>query len=297
VTEPRLVVAGGGAVGAALAGALLRAGWPLEAVACRTRARAEQRCRAIGGGRPLDLRALSDPRTPLGDGPAALVLAVPDQEIERTAAALSGRPWPADSLALHVSGAVEVAALAPLASAGLACGGFHPLKSFLDLERDIASWAGTVVAVEGAPAAVDLAGRLAGRLRARPFTLAPGARAAWHAGASHACNHLVALTDQALDLMQRAGLARDAARAALLPLLAGTLDNLRAHAPAHALTGPVARGDVPVVRRHLQALAEAPPDVAAAYRALARRALALAVEGRALPPGAADAIRAALDAP
>jgi predicted short-subunit dehydrogenase-like oxidoreductase (DUF2520 family) len=294
VTDPRLVVAGGGAVGAALAGALLRAGWPLGPVACRTGERAALRCRALGGGRPLAFAELCAPTTSVGDAGVALVVAVPDREIGAVATALAARGWPDGSIALHVSGAVEVDALAPLARAGLACGGLHPLKSFVDLERDILSWAGTVVAVDGVPAAADLAERIARRLDARPFRLAPGARAAWHAAASHACNHLVALLDQALDLMQHAGLSRDDARAALLPLLAGTLDNLRAHAPAAALTGPIARGDALAVRRHVEALADVPDDVAGAYHALARRAMRLAVEGRGLAPDAVDALRTVL---
>jgi predicted short-subunit dehydrogenase-like oxidoreductase (DUF2520 family) len=86
---------------------------------------------------------------------------------------------------------------------------------------------------------------------------------------------------------------RDAARAALLPLQRGTLDNLAAHPPAQALTGPVARGDSEVVARHLRALAATPPDVRAAYRALAERALHLA-EGRGLPAAAAAELRARL---
>ncbi|HTE06266.1 MAG TPA: DUF2520 domain-containing protein, partial [Planctomycetota bacterium] len=210
---------------------------------------------------------------------------------------LAGRPWPAGSVALHLSGSVEVSALAPLAHAGLATGGLHPLRSFVDPEHDARSMAGVVAALEGEPAALALAEQLAARLGMIAFRLAPGARPAWHAAASHACNHLVALLDQALDLMEHAGLARDAARAALLPLMAGTLENLARHAPAEALTGPIVRGDVPAVERHLHALAGAAPDVREAYLALARRALALAVAGRGLDERAAAALRESLGAP
>lgn len=296
MTEPRLVVAGGGAVGAALAGALLREGWPVGPVACRTHERAESRCRALGGGEPVAFDALCRPDLPVGNGPVALLVAVPDRAIATVAQALARRPWPAGSVALHVSGAEEIAVLRPLADAGLAPGGLHPLKSFVDLARDMRSWRGTVVAVDGEPVAADVARRIAGQLGCRAFALAPGARAGWHAAASHACNHLVALVDQALDLMAAAGLSRDDARAALVPLIEGTLDNLRAHPPASALTGPVARGDVEVVRRHVEAVAGAPADVADAYRALARRALVLAAAGRGLPPATVAALRAVLGA-
>ena len=301
---PRLFVAGAGAVGAALAAALLRQGWPLAEVACRTEARSRQRLDRILSGSEasrsasapaaLDFAAMCAPDRSSGPGPALLLVAVPDRALPEAAVALARRAWPEGSVALHTSGAVEIGALAPLRARGVAIGGLHPLKSFVDLERDAAGLGGVIVAIEGDAAAVALAERVARALDAQPHRLGPGARPAWHAAASHACNHLVALTDQALDLLERAGLERDAARAALLPLQRGTLDNLAAHTPSEALTGPIVRGEVAVVRGHLAALAGAPPDVAAAYRALARRAVELA-RARGLPEDVAASLLAALD--
>ena len=51
--------------------------------------------------------------------------------------------------------------------------------------------------------------------------------------------------------------------AALLPLVRSTLDNVEAHGPASALTGPIQRGDVDTVARHLEAI---PDDEQRAYR-------------------------------
>jgi predicted short-subunit dehydrogenase-like oxidoreductase (DUF2520 family) len=51
-----------------------------------------------------------------------------------------------------------------------------------------------------------------------------------------------------------------------------SIDNVGALGAGDALTGPVARGDVETVARHLHAL---PPDERAAYRALALEALRL----------------------
>ena len=59
---------------------------------------------------------------------------------------------------------------------------------------------------------------------------------------------------------------------ALLPLVRASVDNVDALGAPAALTGPVARGDVDTVARHLDAL---PADERAAYRASAREALRL----------------------
>ena len=60
---------------------------------------------------------------------------------------------------------------------------------------------------------------------------------------------------------------------ALLPLVRATLDNVDELGADRALTGPVARGDLDTVRRHLDAL---PESERAAYRALAEEARRLA---------------------
>jgi len=294
VERPCLFVAGAGAAGTALALGLARAGWPLGEVASRQRARAAERTALLGGGRAVSFDELADPAREAGQQPVLLLVAVPDRHIAEAAAKLARRRWPAGSVALHLSGSVEVAALLPLARAGLAIGGLHPLKSLLDPARAAASFADAVFALQGEPAALAVAEGLVQALGGRPFRLAPGRGPAWHAAATHACNHLVALLDQALDLMQAAGLDRRTAQAALLPLMQGTLDNLAAHSTAEALTGPVVRGDVPVVEGHVRALAGLPPDVAAAYRALAARAVELAAHGRGLDAITAAALRDAL---
>jgi predicted short-subunit dehydrogenase-like oxidoreductase (DUF2520 family) len=225
-----------------------------------------------------------------------LIVSVPDRHIANIAKALSKRSWPQESVALHLSGSVDIEALAPLRTAGFAVGSLHPLKSFVDTPATpLSPLADIVCALEGDPTALDLAQDFATKAGARPFRLATGGRAAWHAGATHASNHLVALVDQALDLLQHAGLDRDTGRAALLPLLSSTVENLREHQPGQALTGPVVRGDADVVARHLEALKETSPELASAYKALARRALDLARRERNLDDLLAKQIESALN--
>ena len=87
-------------------------------------------------------------------------------------------------------------------------------------------------------------------------------RVSYHAAACIASNHLVALLDQ---VRRVAPIPLEA----FLPLVGATVENVTALGPAAALTGPVARGDVETVRRHLDVLAGPDRD---AYRDLARLA-------------------------
>jgi predicted short-subunit dehydrogenase-like oxidoreductase (DUF2520 family) len=85
----------------------------------------------------------------------------------------------------------------------------------------------------------------------------------------------VALISQAVRCLQQAGLERDQALDALVPLVTGTIRNLTAFHLPGAVIGPVRRGDVATVRSHLSALEPPMSDV---YRLLSGVALELAVE-------------------
>ena len=209
-------------------------------------------------------------------------LAVPDDEIltvaGRLAAAMPAtrRPGAPQPLAVHSSGLGSVHLLKPLVEQGVRVLCLHPLQTF----------AGEPSArlLQGVPCAVTaheerdllLGEELAGRLGMRPFRLADEQKTLYHLSAVVGCNLLVALESEAKRLMDEAtggsnGLDH------LSELLATTMKNLlESGEPAHALTGPVARGDVGTVRAHLRLLDRESPRLARSYRALSLEALTLA---------------------
>jgi len=94
-------------------------------------------------------------------------------------------------------------------------------------------------------------------------------------------NHAVALVDAGVEVLTSVGLDRAQATRALAGLLASTAANLSRVGLPEALTGPIARGDVAVVARHLLALRPL-GEIAALYRVTARRVSKVAAEkGRA----------------
>lgn len=181
---------------------------------------------------------------PSGD---AVLLCVPDSEIESAAAAVAG----AAPLAGHVSGATPLTALAPARAAAF---GLHPLQTVSGPE---ASFSGCGCAVAGStPEALAAAVALAEVLGMTPFEIADSQRAAYHAAASVASNFLVTLEAAAERIAGGAGLGPEQARALLAPLVRATVENWAAHGPERALTGPVARGDEATVSRQRGAVPE-----------------------------------------
>ncbi len=178
------------------------------------------------------------------------LLCVPDTAIAEVAAAITAGPWVA-----HVSGATPLGALAPHVRRF----SVHPLQTLVR-SRGPEQLDGAWAAVTGeTPAALERARWLAQTLGLRPFVLADDARALYHAGAVMASNFLVTLHRAAELLLVEAGAPPEA----LLPLMRRTIDN------GFELTGPIARGDLGTVERHLEAIREREPQLEPVYTALA----------------------------
>ena len=97
-------------------------------------------------------------------------------------------------------------------------------------------------------------------------------RAAYHATACIAANHVVALLGQVERVAASVGLDLES----FLPLTRAAVDDVAALGAGAALTGPARRGDWATLSRHLDAL---PEDERSAYQAGAALATRLATGG------------------
>lgn len=171
------------------------------------------------------------------------LLAVSDRAI----AALADQPPLRSLTRVHFSGALDVAGVN-------AC---HPLMTF-GPELETRAWYERIPFVH--PPDVDFARALPG-LHNPHFVLAPEQRAYYHALCAVAANATSALWQRIGDAFEHE-LALP--RTLLSPLLHQGVDN-SLRAPHTALTGPLARGDWEVVRRHFTALAQ-DPDLRSMYQ-------------------------------
>ena len=258
-TQGALALVGPGRAGTTVAAALVARGWTALAVAGRSPDAASTRSVAAR----LGARAV--PVAAAGRDADLVIVATPDHEIADAAAALAPSVR-AGALVVHLSGACPLEELDKLQAArpDIEVGSLHPLQSLPSPELGVARLPGSWCAVEG-PSSVE---RLSLSLGLRPFRVAADRRAQYHAAATIASNHLVAVLGQAVRIAEAAGVPPDA----LLPLVRASVDNVDALGAAAALTGPVARGDADTVARHLDALV---PHERATYRAVAREALRL----------------------
>lgn len=286
--QPTISIIGAGRLGTALALALDRRGYSIEAIMARRLAHARRAAATIDA----HARALS--ATQLDSLPSSnlIFITTPDDQIAHVAARLAASVEKRKGLAqgrtaMHCSGALSSDVLSPLRAKGFATGSMHPLVSISDASQGAESLRGAFYCIEGASAAVRIARAVVRDLGGESFSINSRDKALYHAAAVMASGHMVALFDIAVEMLKHCGLKEKRAHAVLLPLMESMLGNLSALDAAHALTGTFARADTATMLRHLDALtASSMDDALGVYRLLGKRSLRLAkklgVDGEAL---------------
>jgi predicted short-subunit dehydrogenase-like oxidoreductase (DUF2520 family) len=290
--NPTTFLIGAGPVATALAGALRLGGVPVLGLWARRPAQA----RAAGSS--AGVAAFSSAPPDLLLETQVVILAVRDHAIAEVAAMLLGTGLMGKRhVLLHCAGAASARELlGGVAERVAGVGTLHPLSAISDGKLAMRALRGTVFGVEGDEAGRAAAGKLVAALGGVVLALDSNQMAAYHAAAALASNYLVATIDAAAAALASAGVAPEQAARALIPLAEGALRNIAAQGTTSGLTGPVRRGEVETVRRHLKTLQDK-PELAEIYRVLAKRAVEIAsrIDGSDAPDRAGlDAIRALL---
>ncbi len=258
-----MVLVGFGRVGGALATGLREAGWNVAVLPRSADSVRRAAALRIFLADHDDLRAAQ-----------LCVLAVPDSAVIPAMELVETDLGPSTGL-VHCSGALPLSVFAGTRSKR-PVGSFHPLAAISD---PLDSLAGHTVALastdRGLHAHLEA---MALALKMSPIEVPETGRAMYHAGAVLSAGLLAALLDGAVAAFEEAGLNREVALKALLPLSHSAIKGVQARGLEKGLTGPVVRGDVSVVQAHLEAL---PAELGSLYRLLSRRALRLTPN---LPP-------------
>lgn len=232
---PAVRVIGPGRAGLSVSRSLGRAGWRTEP--------------ALGRNDEIEGAAA---------GVDLLLIATPDAAIAEVAAAVEPV---AGTVVAHLAGSLGLDVL----------GTRHPRRAALHPLRPIATPDTDLAGAWWAVAGDALAARVVADLSGRVVAVADEDRAAYHAAAVIASNHLVGLLGSVERVAASVGLPFEA----FLDLVRATVDNVAVLGPAAALTGPVRRGDWATVERHLATIPEIERP---AYEAMAQQCRVLAEE-------------------
>jgi predicted short-subunit dehydrogenase-like oxidoreductase (DUF2520 family) len=265
-----VTIIGPGNLGSTLAPSLRRAGYTIDLILSRSTAKSFGRARKLA--REVKTRALAN--TPHNLRANVLWFTVPDAEIPHAARSFANvlgskpRAWKG-KIALHSSGALSSDELDVLRRRGAAVASAHPLMTFVRGSRP--PFSGVPFALEGDPAAVRAARRIIRDLGGLAYSIRKRDKAAYHAWGTFVSPLFTALLATSERVATLAGVKKNEARWRMIPILLQTLANYATLGAPGAFSGPIIRGDVATVRKHLRVLRQI-PAARDAYTALARSA-------------------------
>jgi predicted short-subunit dehydrogenase-like oxidoreductase (DUF2520 family) len=259
---PSISMVGPGNLGTAMALTLQGAGYEVKFLAMR-----HQRAHLKALARKLHAQpvALGKPL------PTDIVwITVPDDAIAGVARLLaSSQDWKG-RIVFHSSGALTSDELAPLRAQGARVASVHPMMTFV--RGTVPEMNGISFAVEGDAAAVRTARSIVANLSGRSFVIKKQNKLLYHVFGSFASPMVIALMASLEKVGRAAGIRQPEIKLVIEPLLRQTLHNYRQQDAASAFSGPLVRGDVATVRKHLAALLKL-PEARAVYVALAHASL------------------------
>lgn len=258
----QISIVGPGRLGRSLARALKRAGYTIAEIVYREGASARH-------AKSLAKELRAEPLLYPQQYAPVVLLCVGDSQLGAVSQELANWPWQG-RVALHTSGAMTSDVLALLRDKGAAIGSMHPMMSFV--QGVTTPLKGVSFALEGDAKALRVARAMVRDVGGRSFVLEKAAKPLYHAFGAFASPLLIATLAAGEKVARKAGLSQAQARAAMGPIVQQTVTNYLQKGTAGAFSGPLIRGDVETVRKHLDVL-RALPEVREAYIALVRCAL------------------------
>jgi len=261
-----VTIVGAGNLGTALALALPPAGYAVKFIATRATVAASPRTKALA--RRVKARLAHLGKQSLDTD--VVWITVPDDAIAQVARRLAGTQDWKGKIVFHSSGALTSDELAPLRRKGAYVASVHPMMTFV--RGVVPDKNGVAFAIEGDVVAVRAAKEIVARLGGRRFGIRKQNKVLYHAFGSFTSPLVVALMASLEQVALAAGVRKQDIKPVMAPLLLQTLQNYFKHDAASAFSGPLARGDVATLRKHLQEL-KAVPGAREVYIALSRAAV------------------------
>lgn len=278
--KPSCMVVGAGRAGNAIARAMYLKGYRFAWIGSLSSADAAKLAGAVGSP-----EYGSPPQWP--PVPDLLLLTVPDSAIEQVAGSIASSVESlTGTVALHLSGALGSDALESLRKKGAAVAAFHPCQTITADADPSVVFDGVCFDMEGDENACTYAGNIAADIGATSVRLSPEKRLLAHCAMTIVSNYTVALFHTAQKILTSSGIPEDISRNMLKPLFERTATNIVRQGTEKALTGPVARGDADIVRRHIDALDSKFPDVGKLYRLLGLQLVEIVRNEERIPPSA-----------
>lgn len=204
-----------------------------------------------------------------------LFLTVPDGAIGTLWDGIKNFPLK-DKLVCHVSGALSSGVFSDINQTGAFGYSIHPLFAIHSKYNSHKQIEKAFFTIEGAKERMHLINSLMDRLGNNYAIIDSDKKELYHAAAVTASNNVLALLSSAQDYLIECGMTKAQAETALNPLFLGNANNAVNSGVENALTGPIERGDLSTIKKHISCLEDISDDDKQLYLLLALKLCDLA---------------------
>ena len=283
--KEKIGLIGAGTVATTFAVKLAEGGFPVVAVADAKPAMAQRMAGLVKGCQ------IYDTNQGVVDAADLVIIATWDQAMIPVINEINWRP---DKGVVHTSGFFGTDILEPAKRAGARVGGFHPAQLFANLDQALGVLPGSTFCLLGEPPLLDTLKEMVSALKGNWIVLKPEEKPLYHVALAFASDFTMVCNKIATDLFQRFGVPPSESIKAIAPIIRGTVDSIINLGFPDCFSGPITRGDLSVIGKHVETLEKNQPDLAAIFKALDRHIIPMALAKGTIDEATAEKERALL---
>lgn len=243
----RIGIIGAGKVGVTLGKYLADAGVAVCGFYSRTKTSAAQAADFVK-------TALYEDLIDLVKASDTLFITVPDGEIGNVWDCIAGYDL-TDKVICHFSGSLSSNVFSGMERTGAWGVSIHPMYAFSDKFTSYQKFHTACLVAEGDAEAILRMQKLFAEKLGHPMLFIRAEdKVKYHAAAALASNYMIALLETSMRLLAECGFSERDSLSVLRPIVQNNVSAMLEKGPVEALTGPVERGDLGTVQRHLHVL-------------------------------------------
>ncbi len=174
----------------------------------------------------------------------------------------------------HFSGSLSSHVFSGIEETGAYGASIHPMYAFSSKFTSYEQFHTAYLTMEGTEPALSVMKELFQGLGHKVLSLKAEDKMKYHAAAAMASNYMLGLMQASLDVLSECGFDQADAMELLAPLVQNNIASMLEKGCVEALTGPMERGDVSTVQKHLEVLQGS--EAEDIYRSLSGKIISLA---------------------
>ncbi len=244
--KTKIAIIGAGRIAYSLTSALLKEGYIVDTIISRK----INSAKALAG--KFGVKKYFDDKNLISKSVNVFFITVPDSEIKKTAVQLSKLKF-STAFFIHFSGAEDISVLNPLKVKGGKTGSLHLMQTFPSKK---------IVNIKNVNSAIETNDdsmykfllQLCSDLQLIPFRIDSKDKTYYHLAGVFASNFLAGNLLNAQKLLSLNNIDEQKYFKILSSTIQSTLQNIKTVGPAKALSGPVERGDIKTIQKHIYSL-------------------------------------------